>query len=77
MPIRYPKFDKKISDQIDNSKFQQSKTRTGTIMNYNSMDNTATVMVDEKFSNNIRKYDHKRSLSICLWSSNSGSSAWH
>lgn len=53
MPINYPKFNKKISDQIEEAKFRSNKTRPGTIMNYNSSQNTATVIVDEKFSSVI------------------------
>lgn len=50
MPANYPKFDKKINDHIDRSKFLQTKNRPGTIMSYNAQNNTATVLVDEKFS---------------------------
>jgi len=50
MPINYPKFDKKITDQIEDSKFKEIKNRPGTVMGYNSHNNTATVMVDEKYS---------------------------
>lgn len=53
MPSMYPKFDKKISDHIDRSKFLQVKNRPGTIMTYNAQANTATVIVDEKYSSFI------------------------
>lgn len=53
MPLNYPKFDKKISDQIEDSKFRQAKNRPGTIMSYNAAQNTATVIVDEKYSSTI------------------------
>lgn len=73
MAINYPKFDKKITDQIDDAKFRQVKNRPGTIMSYNSSQNTATVMVDEKFSSNIRKYDTQCPMSIYLWDTICGS----
>ncbi len=53
MAINYPKFDKKITDHIDDAKFKQIKNRPATIMGYNSGQNTATVMMDEKFSSTI------------------------
>lgn len=56
MPVNYPKFDKKISDQIDDSRFKQQKTRPGTIMTYDSVTNTAKIVVDEKYSSLIRKH---------------------
>jgi len=53
MPMNYPKFDQKINDQILGSKLQQSRPRPATIMTYNIDNNTATIILDEKFSNNI------------------------
>lgn len=53
MPVNYPKFDKKIKDHIEDNKFQSSKTRPGTVMQYDKMTNTATVMLDERFSSAI------------------------
>lgn len=53
MPINYPKFEKKITDRIEEAKFQSIKNRPGTIMAYDKERNTATVIVDEKFSSNI------------------------
>lgn len=73
MAINYPKFDKKITDQIDDAKFRQVKNRPGTIMSYNAAQNTATVMVDEKFSSNIREHDTQRTMSIYLWDTVSSS----
>jgi hypothetical protein len=67
MVIKYPKFDKKIFDHIEDAKFKGNKTRPGTIMIYNSGQNTATVMVDEKFSSSIRKYVTQCTLPIYLW----------
>lgn len=48
MAIIYPKFDQKINNLIQDSKFQESKTRPGTIIEYDKMSNTATVILDEK-----------------------------
>lgn len=53
MPVNYPKFDQKIKDHIEDNNFQSSKTRPGTIMQYNKSTNTATVILDERFSNAI------------------------
>lgn len=77
MPINYPKFDRKISGLIEDSKFVGVKNRPGTIMEYNSARNTATIVVDEKFSNTIRKYTIECPMSICLWSANCCSSTWY
>lgn len=73
MAINYPKFDKKITDQIDDAKFRQVKNRPGTIMSYNAAQNTATVMVDEKFSSNIREHDTQRAMPVYLWNTVSSS----
>jgi hypothetical protein len=53
MAINYPKFDQKINDQISNNKFQQTKTRPGTIMAYNKSTNTATVLLEERYAGTI------------------------
>lgn len=53
MPANYPKFEKRITDRIEESKFTSIKNRPGTIMMYDEVKNTATILVDEKFSNNI------------------------
>jgi hypothetical protein len=53
MPINYPKFEKRITDKIEDNKFTSTKNRPGTIMMYDSIKNTATVLIDEKFSDNI------------------------
>lgn len=53
MPIYYPKFDQKINQQINDLKFQQTKTRPATIMTYNKSTNTATVLLDEKYAGTI------------------------
>jgi hypothetical protein len=53
MPINYPKFDDKIKSFIDDNKFQSSKNRPGVIMSYDRSNNTATVIVDERFSSAV------------------------
>lgn len=53
MAIIYPKFDQKISGLINDNKMQESKTRPGTIMQYDKMSNTATVVLDEKLGGTI------------------------
>ena len=53
MAINYPKFDQKINDQVSLNKFQDSKARPGTIMGYDRTNNTAVVMLDEKYSNTV------------------------
>lgn len=53
MPVNYPKFDKKIQEQIDNTNFKTSKTRPGVIMSYDRVTNTATVVMEEQFSDAI------------------------
>jgi hypothetical protein len=46
MPVNYPKFDKKIQDQIDLTLSQKQKTRPGIVMSFDSVNNTATVILD-------------------------------
>lgn len=53
MQSRYPKFDQKIEDQILSKKFQQSKPRPGTIISYDQSTNSATIMLDEQYSDYI------------------------
>ena len=53
MPINYPKFDQKINDQVSLNKFQDSKPRPGTIMSFDRTNNTAVVVLDEKYSNTV------------------------
>ena len=53
MAINYPKFDQKINNLIQDSKMQESKTRPGTIMQFDKMSNTATIVLDEKFGGTI------------------------
>jgi hypothetical protein len=50
MPVNYPKFDKKIQDQIDLSALKQSKTRPGMIAVYDRVTNTATIILEEQVS---------------------------
>lgn len=53
MPVNYPKFDKKIQDQIDNSAIKTAKTRPGTIVNYDKVTNTATILLDEQHTGGV------------------------
>lgn len=53
MPVNYPKFDKKIQTQIDNSAMQKSRTRPGVITSYDRINNTATIVLDEQYSNSM------------------------
>jgi hypothetical protein len=53
MPVNYPKFDKKIQDQIDNTGFRTSRTRPGVVMSYDKVSNTAVVALDEQFSDAV------------------------
>jgi len=46
MPVNYPKFDKKIQDQIENFNFQQNKSRSGIIASFNYNSNTVNVILD-------------------------------
>lgn len=53
MPVNYPKFDKKIQDQIDLTNLKAAKTRPGTVTSYDKVTNTATIIVDEQFSSGV------------------------
>jgi len=50
MQSNYPKFDKKIQEQIDNTRLRESRTRPGVIISFNKVTNTATVVVDDQHS---------------------------
>lgn len=53
MPVNYPKFDKKIQDQLATNEMQRARTRPGVIMSYNKTTNTATVVLEDQYSDNI------------------------
>lgn len=53
MAINYPKFDQKINNLIQDSKLQQSKTRPATIVEFDKMSNTATVILDERYGGTV------------------------
>jgi hypothetical protein len=53
MPVNYPKFDKKIQDQISLSDMQKARTRPGVIVNYDRHQNTAVVVLEDQYSQNI------------------------
>lgn len=50
---QYPKFDDKLNSHISNNQLQQSKTRSGTIMSYSKMTNTAVIVLDDRMTNQI------------------------
>lgn len=58
MPVNYPKFDKKIQDQIDASSLRSAKTRPGTIMGYDSSTNLATIVLDDQNSGAVGNVIH-------------------
>ena len=53
MPVNYPKFDKKIQDQIDYVSMQKSRTRPGIVVSYNRASGTADVILDEQYSESM------------------------
>jgi len=53
MPVNYPKFDKKIQDQIDVTEMQKARTRPGVIASYDKRQNTAVVILEDQYSQNI------------------------
>jgi hypothetical protein len=50
---QYPKFDEKLNSHISNNQLQQSKTRSGTIMSYNKMNNTVVIVLDDRMTNQV------------------------
>lgn len=50
MPVNYPKFDKKIQEQIDLTSIKSSKSRPGMIASYDKINNTAVVIMEEQVS---------------------------
>lgn len=50
MPVNYPKFDKKIQEQINSTTIQQPRTRPGVIMSFNKMNNTAKIIIEDQNS---------------------------
>lgn len=53
MPGNYPKFDQKIQDQINLNMMQAAKTRPGMVLSFNKQSNTARVLLDDQFSENL------------------------
>ena len=49
----YPKFDQKINEQISTSHMQKSKTRVGTVANYDRIKNTAVIILESNYSNTV------------------------
>jgi len=53
MPVNYPKFDKKIQDHIDLARMQNARTRPGIIVGYSKQNNTANIILDEQYSDQM------------------------
>ena len=53
MAINYPKFDQKINDHISTYQMQQSKTRAATVVKYDRISNTVTVVMEYGHSDMI------------------------
>ena len=53
MAINYPKFDKKIDEQIQSAHMQRAKTRMGTIAQYDKNANTAVIILESNYSDTI------------------------
>ena len=53
MAINYPKFDKKIDEQIQSAHMQRAKTRMGTIAQYDKRTNTAVIIMESNYSDTI------------------------
>lgn len=53
MPTNYPKFDKRIQEQIDLTGLQKSKTRPGMITSFDKKTNTATVIMEDYSSESM------------------------
>ncbi len=53
MAINYPKFDKKIDEQIQSAHMQRAKTRMGTIAQYDKHSNTAVIILESNYSDTI------------------------
>lgn len=58
----YPKFDQRLNSHLENQRMQQSRTRLGTVMSYDKMTNTVTVVMDDKLANTARKYSQGSSM---------------
>ncbi len=53
MAINYPKFDKKIDEQIQSAHMQRAKTRMGTVAQYDKHANTAVIILESNYSDTI------------------------
>lgn len=53
MPVNYPKFDKKIQDQITATEMKKARTRPGVIMSYDNKTNTAVVILEDQYSEGV------------------------
>jgi hypothetical protein len=53
MVNRYPKFDKKINEMIMTSEMQKQKTRTAVLASYDVNTNSAKIMLEDRYSDQI------------------------
>ncbi len=49
----YPKFDQKITDMIGTAEMQKQKTRFGVVASYDKNTNTAKVMIENRYSDQM------------------------
>jgi hypothetical protein len=76
MPINYPKFDQKISDQIQSAHMQRAKTRMGTVAQYDRYSNTAVIILESNYSDTIGNIINKVSCPITYRTAGCSSRAW-
>jgi hypothetical protein len=53
MANKYPKFDKRINEMITTAEMQKQKTRIGVIASYDIKTNTARVLLEDRYSEQI------------------------
>jgi len=49
----YPKYDQRINSEFQSRRLQETKPRFGTVISYDKLTNTATILMDDKHSNTI------------------------
>lgn len=52
----YPKFDQRLNSVLENQRMQQPKTRLGSVMSYDKITNTVTIIMDDKLANTARQH---------------------
>jgi len=77
MVNRYPKFDKKINEMISTSEMQRQKTRLGVIASYDIKTNTARVLLEDRYSEQITDVLTGVSCPMIQRDTNSSSRSWH